>query len=159
MEDCHLGLNARKENKVIFNEIKLTTRMFSEFGYNYAKRQINLKFYWLGILLFFAFLICFNLIFGEFISFSLLVSFFASGFVYSLIWVFKISKRLKSVEGYLDEHLSQYTSNDKEAFDELIEKVKGSPEQFLSLVCDWVEIEAETYRKKDVIKKEYNFTK
>lgn len=41
MDDCHLALEARKKNRAIFNEIKLTTRMFSEVGYNYAKRQIN----------------------------------------------------------------------------------------------------------------------
>lgn len=32
-------------------------------------------------------------------------------------------------------------------------------DEFLSLVREWVYIEVETYRKRDVIKKEYNFTK
>lgn len=159
MDDCHLALEARKKNRAIFNEIKLTTRMFSEVGYNYAKRQINLKFYWLGMLLFFVFLFCFNLILDKFISLSLFYSFFASGIACFLIWVFKISKHLKSVEDYMDSLLSQYIPNDKEAFDNLIDKVKASPDQFLSLVRKWVELEVETYRKRDLIKKEYKFIK
>lgn len=169
MDDCHLALEARKKNRAIFNEIKLTTRMFSEVGYNYAKRQVNLKFYSLGMLLFFVFLFCFNLILEElwgvsgipikFIYNSLWVSFFVSGFVYYLIWRFKISKHLKSVEDYIDSLLSQYIPNDKEAFDNLIDKVKASPDQFLSLVRKWVELEVETYRERDLIKKEYKFIK
>lgn len=159
MDDCNLALEVRKKNRAIFNEIKLTTRMFSEVGYNYAKRQINLKFYWLGILLFFVFLFCFDMILDKFISHSLFVSFFSSGIICFFIWVFKISKHLKSVEDYVDSLLSQYIPNDKEAFDNLIDKVKASPDQFLSLVRKWVDIEVETYRKRDLIKKEYNFTK
>ncbi|HHR6469864.1 TPA: hypothetical protein ACS8CE_003479 [Providencia alcalifaciens] len=169
MDDCHLALEARKKNRAIFNEIKLTTRMFSEVGYSYAKRQINLNFYCLGVLLFFVFLFCFNLILEElwelsgvpikFIHNSLLVSFFLSGFVCYLIWRFKISKHLTSVEDYIDGLLSQYSPNDKEAFDKLIDKVKVSPDQFLSSVRKWVELEVETYRERDLIKKEYNFTK
>ncbi|MFH6840958.1 hypothetical protein [Providencia sp. 2024EL-00732] len=157
MDDCHLVLEARKKNRAIFNDIKVTTRMFSEVGYNYAKRQINLKFYWLGMLLFFVFLFCFNLILDKFISLSLFYSFFASGIACFLIWVFKISKHLTSVEDYIDSLLSQYIPNDKEAFDTLIDKVKTSPDEFLSLVRKWVELEVETYRKRDLIKKDYKF--
>lgn len=36
MDDCNLALEVRKKNRAIFNEIKLTTRMFSEVGYNYT---------------------------------------------------------------------------------------------------------------------------
>lgn len=159
MDDCHLVLEARKKNRAIFNDIKVTTRMFSEVGYNYAKRQINLKFYWLGMLLFFIFLFCFNLILDKFISLSLFYSFFASGIACFLIWRFKIRKHLKSVEDYIDSLLSQYIPNDKEAFDTLVDKVKASPDQFLSLVRKWVELEVETYRKRDFIKKDYKFIK
>lgn len=159
MDDCHLVLEARKKNRAIFNDIKVTTRMFSEVGYNYAKRQINLKFYWFGMLLFFIFLFCFNFILKEFISLSLFYSFFASGIACFLIWVFKISKHLTSVEDYIDSLLSQYSPNEKEAFDMLIDEVKASPDEFLLLVRKWVELEVETYRKRDFIKKEYKFIK
>lgn len=151
--------SSSKKNRAIFNDIKVTARMFSEVGYNYAKRQINLKFYWLVMLLFFVFLFCFDLFLGEFISFSLFISFFASGAVCYLIWVFKISKHLTSVEDYIDSLLSQYSPNDKEAFDKLIDEVKASPDEFLLLVRKWVDIEVETYRKRDFIKKEYKFIK
>ncbi|WHT81909.1 hypothetical protein [Providencia rettgeri] len=157
MDDCHLVLEARKKNRAIFNDIKVTIRMFSEVGYSYAKRQINLKLYWLGMFLFCIFVFFFNLILEEFISFSLLISFFASGVVYYLIWRFKISKHLTSVEDYIDSLLSEYTPNDKEAFDTLVDKVKTSPDEFLSLVRKWVELEVETYRKRDLIKKDYKF--
>ncbi|WP_323086992.1 hypothetical protein, partial [Providencia alcalifaciens] len=137
-----------------------TRMIFERDGYNYVKRQINLKLYFLGAWLpFFVLSFFLHLMLRNFIYSSLFVGFFASGIVCFLIWRLKISKYLKSVEDYLDGLLSQYIPNDKAAFDKLIEKVKDCPYEFLPLVCEWVEFEEETYKKRELIKKEYNFTK
>lgn len=151
-------LKVDKNNEELFKKI-YNIAYLARRDMSHAEKSINSK---LSLITIAVFAVLAYLLSEVFESFNLangfngLVASFVSIWITLIIWIFIIRKYVINVDDYIDSLLVNYQPNNKEAYSNFVDSVKNKPDDFISLVIDWVKVEAETYQVRLI--KKYKIT-
>lgn len=148
------------ENKKLFKKILHISNMPEDI---FNKKQAgNLFFIYVFLIVLFYFVVkCFNYFFlsdyNKVASVLNLILPIPLTVIISVL--FKIESKIHYKWEFLDKLLTEYSPNNVDAYEELIQLTKAEPHSFPQYFKDWLAIERQFYEEYRIKEKSYQFTK